>query len=50
MILKLTLKDTQALDSLTSEEREAAQRWFKWSEYVTIEFDTETGVGKVIKP
>lgn len=48
MILTLTLKDTQALEHLTFEEKQEAEKWFKWSEYLTLRLNTETGEAKVI--
>lgn len=36
------------LDVRKKEMEEAAAKWFKWSEYVTVEIDTEAGTAKVV--
>lgn len=33
---------------LTEEAKDFAEKWVKWGEYVTIEFDTEAGTAVVL--
>ena len=54
----MTFKDPNALDMScdghTDTEREKmkafAERFLRWGEYISIEFDTKTGTATVISP
>lgn len=41
-------KDSSALDHVPEEYKEMLEKWVEWSEYITVEFDTETQTAKVL--
>lgn len=56
MKFKITMKDTGAVDDAvedfdedTQEElKEIIKKWFRWSEYLTVEIDTVAGTCVVV--
>ncbi len=60
MKIRITMKDPDAVwnelheanadRKFTRKEMKNIEQWFEYSEYLTVEIDTETGEAEVVRP
>lgn len=48
MNIRLSFKTPDVLDEVPDFIRDALRKWIKWSEYITVEYDSDTDTIRVV--